>query len=68
MPSTASGIEPHAVMRTTGTPGQRPLSSRRSANPSSPLVWREKFMSWRTRDGASSTASAAAGPEAARTA
>jgi hypothetical protein len=68
MPSTASGIEPQAVIRTTGTAGHRPFSSRSSASPSSPLVWREKFMSWRTRDGASAAASASAGPAAVRTA
>ena len=46
MPSTASAIEPHAVIRITGIDGVASLICRSSASPSSPDVRREKFMSW----------------------
>ena len=46
MPSTASAIDPHAVIRITGIDGVASLICRSSARPSSPDVRREKFMSW----------------------
>jgi hypothetical protein len=49
IPSTASGIDPQAVIRITGIDGVAALMSRKSARPSSPDVRREKFMSWMIR-------------------
>ncbi len=46
MPSTASAIDPHAVIRMTGIDGVASLICRSSVRPSSPDVRREKFMSW----------------------
>ena len=45
IPSTASSIEPHAVIRITGTSGCSARIAASSASPSSPVVRREKFMS-----------------------
>jgi hypothetical protein len=48
IPSTASAIDPQAVMRTTGRSGRRARIRRSRSIPSSPVVLREKFMSCRT--------------------
>ncbi len=53
IPSTASEIEPHAVIRITGSRGRSFLISASRARPSSPAVPREKFMSWSTRSSSS---------------
>ena len=67
MPSTASAIEPHAVIRITGSAGVAALMPRSSASPSSPDVRREKFMSWMTswQGCRRSTSSASSGDAAA---
>ncbi len=48
IPSTARSIEPQAVISTTGSAGVSSLIRCSSARPSSPVVRREKFMSWIT--------------------
>ena len=48
IPSTASSIEPHAVISITGSAGCAARICASSASPSSPLVCREKFMSCST--------------------
>ena len=67
MPSTASSIDPQAVISSTGSSGRRVLMSRSSRRPSSPEVAREKFMSCSTRRRSPRprAASASAGPAAA---
>ncbi len=64
IPRTARSTEPQAVMSTTGTPGCASRTFASSARPSSPLVWREKFMSCNTSSGSceESHASASDGP------
>ncbi len=66
-PSTASGIEPQAVIRITGVSGRISRMRPSSSSPSRPLVSREKFMSWRTRSNRRSRrrASASSGSPAA---
>ena len=59
-PFTASAIEPHAVINSTGRPGWRSLMAASRARPSSPLVCSEKFMSCRTRSNGSAASSASA--------
>ena len=60
IPSTARPIDPHAVIRITGTSGCSARIAVSSANPSSPLVRREKFMSWMTSEGRSERTAASA--------
>ena len=48
MPCTANSMDPQAVIKMTGTLAHRCLISRSNSMPSSPLVWRVKFMSCKT--------------------
>ena len=67
IPCTANGILPHAVMRMTGTSGQKSLTCLRSTSPSSPFVERLKFISIRISCGVTerTVSMASFGPETA---
>lgn len=62
IPLTASSMEPHAVIKITGTSGQNTCTFCNNSNPSFPLVANEKFISisirsgrvWRTKSSAAS--------------
>ncbi len=60
IPSTASPIDPQAVIRMTGIRGRSRRIAASSSSPSSPVVAREKFMSWSTRSNSCSRSSARA--------